>query len=378
MSPKGFHYVIECLETAEQLQALEDIGFHGLYWLRVKTLPLHLGYWLLDNFNPFKNCLVLADGEELRLTEKDVRDTLGLPMGTKEVLVAKSSTESKQFSDFYTTWKEQFQTLEKGQVLTKTLQYQVVNQVDGGDLFKVNFVVLAVSVLLKNNQNRYVNHRILKSLMNVNEIKDYNWCAFVLKCLRESTLEWKSKKNFFCGPLIFLMLCYVDRVVRGDRTVKPRGYFTLDGWTTALLNSREREEIDHGEFGVGFIDEPMGEVVDSSQVHLDGDVGGNEEDAQCGKTEDTGGAGVCNDVKDFVNNLVFTTKLVAENLVSLKSMLNVADKVLPDDVKIKKLCSVAQDLVNDRYSQSQRSPSIISNSILTPDCAKDLLRIQVV
>ena len=72
MSPKSLVYVIERL-TYQQFIALSEIGFGGFFWLRVKQLPLQLGYWLLDNFSPYRNCVGLVGNVHLDISAFDAK-----------------------------------------------------------------------------------------------------------------------------------------------------------------------------------------------------------------------------------------------------------------------------------------------------------------
>ncbi|KAK9698630.1 hypothetical protein RND81_08G119200 [Saponaria officinalis] len=222
-------------------KAIEEIGFGGVFWLRVNQIPMQLGYWLLSNYEPAKNCLILPGGKELHLRAADVHATLGFPMGS-----------------------DQFQPT-SGLVSTKTLVHHLVNQEDGGDLFKINWVVLVVSLLIQNTQKPNANFHVLKSLMSVDEIPQYNLCEFVLTSFRTCQKSWvnTNKKGYVTGPLLFLMLVYVDRIVHETRYVD-RDYFTLVGWTTSHLNAREIAEKSYATFGIGSIEDIMTEVIDTS------------------------------------------------------------------------------------------------------------------
>lgn len=204
MSPRTFVYVLERLNF-NQWESLQDIGFGGLYWLRVKRLPMKLGYWLIDNFNPYSNNIMLPDGQRLSITASSVHDTFGLPMGPNPVILHRSSKEYDPFDEFYSNWKLQF-GVHDGEVEVQKLAEYILKNDDSGDLFKINFVVLAVSYLIRNNQRPFVNFRVLKSLVNPSEISQLNWCEFVMDSLRVSKKNWDRKRNHFGGPLLFLMV----------------------------------------------------------------------------------------------------------------------------------------------------------------------------
>ena len=57
----------------------------------------------------------------------------------------------------------------------------------GGDLFKRNLVVHVVSTLNKGQQSLNVNHIVLKSLVNVKELRDLNWWEFTSDSLVSCT-----------------------------------------------------------------------------------------------------------------------------------------------------------------------------------------------
>ena len=55
------------------------------------------------------------------------------------------------------------------------------------------FIAFVVSSMLKGHQRRKVNNKILFSLIDVNEIKNLNWCHYTIKSLGQSIKEWKKK-----------------------------------------------------------------------------------------------------------------------------------------------------------------------------------------
>ncbi|KAK9668736.1 hypothetical protein RND81_13G082400 [Saponaria officinalis] len=169
--------------------------------------------------------------------------------------------------------------------------------------------------------------------MSVDEIPQYNWCEFVLKSLRTYQKSWvnANKKGYVTGPLLFLMLVYVDRVVHETRYVD-RDYFTLVGWTTSHLNAREKAEKSYGTFGIGSIEDIMTEVIDTSSPNA--------------SEQQTSSSRSPQETKDYVLDLALTTKAVSDQLILFQSKLNCGSSILPTNQTIKKLRSVAQSLLN--------------------------------
>ena len=77
---------------------------------------------------------------------------------------------------------------------------EIVARGDYGDDFKRDFVVFVVSSMLKGHQSKMSNYKILYSLINVNEIRNLNWCLYTLKSFSTSVEKWKKK------PTIFLLV----------------------------------------------------------------------------------------------------------------------------------------------------------------------------
>ena len=96
-----------------------------------------------------------------------------------------------------------------GGVLPKTNQVlaQMMNQRYGGDLFKRNFVIYVVYTLIKGHQSLKVNHIILKSLVDLIEVKGLNWCEFTLDSLVTCIDKWERQpKGLYRGHILFLMV----------------------------------------------------------------------------------------------------------------------------------------------------------------------------
>ncbi|CAH9109698.1 unnamed protein product [Cuscuta europaea] len=87
-------------------------------------------------------------------------------------------------------------------------------------------------------------------------------CGYALEILIEAKDYWsKNRTRQFPGPLLFLIMFYVDNVMFKGRKVQ-RGLSSIIGWTTQKLNKREKEEIESGGFGFGYVDEAnIGELT---------------------------------------------------------------------------------------------------------------------
>nr|GLL16895.1 hypothetical protein DM860_011184 [Ipomoea trifida] len=140
------------------------MGFASLFHLQIDNLPTRMGYWLDQNYNPRNSTLYLAD---------DIKAMLSCE--------------------------------------------------DGGLWFKRHFIVLACSWFIDTPQNGYVGPHIFHHLVDVDQIKNLNWCDYVLRSLMDSQLTWaKSSKALFTGSLLFFTVYianYVDKLDLFGKTI---------------------------------------------------------------------------------------------------------------------------------------------------------------
>jgi len=171
--------------------------------LRIKKIPSKLARWLVESFDTCRRAIKLCGGDELRILEEDVYLTMGFSRGFKLVNEVRKNDKG-DYLQILDEWKGQW-----GGVLPKTDQVlaQMRNQRHGGDLFRRNFVVYVVSTLIKGHQTLKVNRTILKSSVDLGEVKGLNWCEFTLDSLVTCMDKWKRQpKGLYRGHILFLMV----------------------------------------------------------------------------------------------------------------------------------------------------------------------------
>jgi len=202
MSPFGLYTFLSDI-SEEQRKNIYELGFQFLLSLRIEKIPSRLARWLVESFDTCRRAIKLCGGDELRIGEEDVYLTMGFPRGSKPVSEARKNDKGV-YLQILDEWKGQW-----GGVLPKTHQLlsQMKSQKQGGDLFKRNFIVYLVSTLIKGHQSLRVNHIVIKSLVNLEEVKGLNWCEFTLDSLITCTDKWKRQpKGLYRGPILFLMV----------------------------------------------------------------------------------------------------------------------------------------------------------------------------
>ncbi|KAK9682317.1 hypothetical protein RND81_10G065000 [Saponaria officinalis] len=122
----------------------------------------------------------------------------------------------------------------------------------------------------------------------------------------------------------------MDRVVRGQRKIE-RDYFTLAALTTNHIKEREKEEMEFGRFGDGFVDNAMEEVIALESNNIDVSPPSSQK----------------NDLKGYILDLASTMKTVAESHIILESKLLKGASLFANNETVKKLRASALRLVNE-------------------------------
>ncbi|KAJ8421971.1 hypothetical protein Cgig2_027294 [Carnegiea gigantea] len=208
-------------------------GFGGMLAVRTRLIPKRLARWLLESYDSWETSLKLPNGKVL-IYEEDVHATLGLPVGPFEVREAKTLDNDTEYATFLEHWRQR--------PPVGSMEYGIIQRGGHGAKFIVDFIIYAISTCIIANANGTCHFHVLNILRNVNDIRKYNWCAYVIKCLNDAVIEWKADKTkFFTGPSLFLMLFYLDRVE--FRAEKVETWFpTALNWAT----EREAEASDLG------------------------------------------------------------------------------------------------------------------------------------
>ncbi|XP_019156956.1 PREDICTED: uncharacterized protein LOC109153556 [Ipomoea nil] len=231
MGPKLMFDLVQRL-SPRQKQAVVETGFGGLLHLQLCTNESKLVQYLLDNFNVCRcdfvlRMIVSTLKRKMSNTRWESREGLKVNEGTK---MEDTSTREYKLLDF----------MEKE-----------VGRADHGDEFKRDFVVFAVSSMLRGNITRYSKYRILNSLIDVDMIKEYNWCAYTYQSLIDSIDSYnEDRKRSFWGPMTLILLFYFDRVEFKGMKIN-RTYPSILAWTTTLVRKRVKAEKRAGGFGKG-------------------------------------------------------------------------------------------------------------------------------
>ncbi|MFS8004974.1 hypothetical protein Hanom_Chr13g01232071 [Helianthus anomalus] len=96
--------------------------------------------------------------------------------------------------------------------------------------FRIDFMLLFLTIMATSRMNGYVNDKILKRLTFDTQFEEYDWCGYIVECLRKCKKKWKPKDPNSCwaGPLTILMVCCnFVLVIYGKRSRWLTKYFWL-------------------------------------------------------------------------------------------------------------------------------------------------------
>ncbi|KAL6581324.1 hypothetical protein OROMI_007247 [Orobanche minor] len=237
----------------KQVSAVDEMGFQAVRDLNINTIPSRLAYWVVDNFNHNSSELLLTRNRRILVTEDDVTRVYGFPKGKRFIQRFQKKDESQLFDEMM----DYIPGTQRHKITIKKLHEAALNCLDGGAWFKRLFMVAIQATFMESTANGYVSPFILNCLSDVNRIKDWNWSEYVMRSLIENKTAYAEENaSHFVGPLLFLMLFYVDRVrYKVQKTL--REFPVIANWTTKLLRSREKAEIKGGCFGDGLPQDPI-------------------------------------------------------------------------------------------------------------------------
>ncbi|KMT17405.1 hypothetical protein BVRB_2g038600 [Beta vulgaris subsp. vulgaris] len=188
-------------------QAIIDMGFGGLLELDLpKNDPIFCAE-LLSKYCVGSGCLLLRRDKEIDIREMDVHLVYGLPLGGLEVDESKES--DAEYQVMLEGWRA-YIGVQRGSPFLSTLSTHLADAaVPVTDNWKRTFLVMAVNSCIKSTQNPQPLTHFLTASMDVNDIRNYNWCKYTTESLLHSARTWQQDpRRFFSGPMPFLQESY--------------------------------------------------------------------------------------------------------------------------------------------------------------------------
>ncbi|CAI9099781.1 OLC1v1036651C1 [Oldenlandia corymbosa var. corymbosa] len=188
-----------------QRQAIRDMGFGALLDLKIENIPTTLCTFLANNFQTGARQVLLNGNNVLDIKQEDVVVVLDLPRGPKPVEEFKQNDFAIiEHAEMVDAFKKRMGYSNKFLPTRSTAAQLIASRKDYGDDFKRDILVFVVSTFLHENTASRITMNILKSLVNMNEVTEYNWCEYVIEALVKGCKSHHDGKAF-TGPITFFL-----------------------------------------------------------------------------------------------------------------------------------------------------------------------------
>ncbi|KAK1395320.1 hypothetical protein POM88_014376 [Heracleum sosnowskyi] len=248
-SPRVFTNMIDALSDKQE-EWVKKAGFKNLLHFELFEIPQRLSYKVVEAFDE-KHCKLILKKGDIDVTEQAVHDVFGLPCRGMEIKTGKNSRIEERIK----TWRAQFPMTEGTNLVRISDVVDKIKQTgEVDDIFKMNFLVVMTHVLIRSNTNNSVTQTIISLNDELDNCGKYNWAKYLIENLVITKKRWMHTSSlFFTGPMIFLLVLYVDRVLFGEKALVRRKFPAFIGWTKDKLKQREMMEADEGPFGSGVL-----------------------------------------------------------------------------------------------------------------------------
>ncbi|KAL8217596.1 hypothetical protein R6Q57_020969 [Mikania cordata] len=178
------------------------MGFQEILCLQLNSIPSAFGYWLLRNYNPQTDSI--NDGErEIHLSSSLIQEVFNFPNGGTKVTV---KTRPNTNDPVVKEWRSQFGEDLPKKIFVKDLVAYIKDKKDAGRMFKLNFLVVFFSLMGETMMSNTVNQRFLTSVKITTDVRNLNWCDYMMACLKSTREAWNSKQDdLYNGPILLLV-----------------------------------------------------------------------------------------------------------------------------------------------------------------------------
>lgn len=201
-NPSGLISEIFSSFNDNQKSTVNEIGFGFIGDFVVKKFGRDLCFWILENYDEKRNVLCV-NNQVIHITKKSVHDIYGLPMGNIPMILPIKS----RFGDpIIKKWRDQFGK-DKERIRLVDLKNFLEKSTDFGEMFILNFLVAYVTIMIDAPAMGTCNQKFLENFNEHLNVKEFDWCGFVIECLKESKkgLNLNSKTQY-AGPVAFLVV----------------------------------------------------------------------------------------------------------------------------------------------------------------------------
>uniref|UniRef100_A0A0E0PVU0 Ubiquitin-like protease family profile domain-containing protein n=1 Tax=Oryza rufipogon TaxID=4529 RepID=A0A0E0PVU0_ORYRU len=179
----------------------------------------------MEHFNPATNQLVFPGRGAIDVNEESVKSVLGIPMGDKDV----SYDMESEATEFVLNLLGINDGISPS-LTSLGIQLEKLKLADDKHLRM--WIIYAISSVLAPTTATTVSPRCYPSVVDAGNIKNLNWCKFVISILQKAA---KAGKNTNSACLLYMMILYLDSLSFKNLNVPVEGY-RATVWTNELIN----------------------------------------------------------------------------------------------------------------------------------------------
>jgi hypothetical protein len=175
--------------------------------LAIGRLPKYYAHYVVSQCNHRSLKFVVADRSSFMISAKNVKLTLGLPMGPRSMsgLPSNKAASIKKWSaQFDERVKEGKKKKDISMSELKALILDTEDEDLGPDFIR-NVLLYIINAVIWSPGSDSVYLDPLPFLEDVDNIKEYNWCQFVIDKVVAAGEKWTAESPY-CGPLLFLIV----------------------------------------------------------------------------------------------------------------------------------------------------------------------------
>lgn len=147
---------------------------------------------IFNSFDAESRSLKLTCGN-IKITDQDVYNTLGLPVGEQIFMLA-------SISDKVDLWSSQFPDTPHYNISPSTVIDKIGQITEATEMFKLNFMMIISNSLIERNINSYLIRDVLDYDIDLDNCLAYYWGDFLLRSLvKTKTVGLQSNQFFILG-----------------------------------------------------------------------------------------------------------------------------------------------------------------------------------
>lgn len=205
-SPRRFKLLIDKLNE-RQLQAVNEVGFGGLLFIRCKKLHRPLLNWLVEQFDERRHSFRIGECE-LHITDRDVSLILGLRTDGEPITLDPCEILSTDLRRAFNC---------SGDLINLDTLDKIMVGGSYGNEFKQAFILYSLGVILCPGARPNARAIYLQHLQDISQASRMSWGRHVIDTLVESLSTYRrNERKYLGGCMLLLQVCNSNNI-----------YFTL-------------------------------------------------------------------------------------------------------------------------------------------------------